>query len=46
VHLAFASQPDGSLLGTYTDDTAYTKAEGRDASGWLGPDPAAPKKGQ
>ena len=44
VHLAFTPQPDGSLLGTYVDDPVYTKTG--DASGWLGPDPSAPKKGQ
>jgi hypothetical protein len=45
IHLAFTSQPDGSLLGTYTDNTVYTTTPGRDAS-MFQPDPAAPRQGE
>jgi pimeloyl-ACP methyl ester carboxylesterase len=43
-HLVFTSQPDGSLIGTFTDDAAYTRTGFGDPSGFQ-PDPAAPKKG-
>jgi pimeloyl-ACP methyl ester carboxylesterase len=45
-HLAFTLQPDGSLAGTYTDDTTYTKDPNKDTSAWTGPDPGDPRKGQ
>jgi pimeloyl-ACP methyl ester carboxylesterase len=42
--LTFASQPDGSLVGTYTADTTYT-GDASQLSVPFQPDPGAPLKG-
>lgn len=43
--LAFTSQPNGSLAGTYTTDTTYTPSSGTSVGSFPG-DPGAPQKGQ
>ena len=44
-HLVFALQPDGSLVGTFTDSAAYTQAGQSNPDG-LQPDPGGPQQGQ